>query len=154
MKIPWNPRKRNQELEPSISVLGAESTSNKIWWGCRGLVEAGPSSWTPWNPWKVEAGTGFRCGKIIGKPWENLWEKPWFFGKPFTDRGKIWWFTGKIIMWEQYIINHPKMGTVYSTYLWWFGGWFMALFYPHERNCWKIWDNPPPFMEVIPSPEY
>jgi hypothetical protein len=74
IQIPWNPRKRNQELEPSISVLGAESTSNKIWWGCRGLVEAGPSPWTPWNPWKVEAGTGFRCGKIIGKSWENLWE--------------------------------------------------------------------------------
>ena len=27
---------------------------------------------------------------------------------------------------------------VYTTYLWWFGGWFMALFQPHYSRSWMV----------------
>ena len=35
------------------------------------------------------------------------------------------------VMWETTIINHIFGNGNHTTYLWCFGKWFLALFYPH-----------------------
>ena len=40
---------------------------------------------------------------------------------------------------------------VYTTYLWWNWGWFMALFYPHSSTSNWIWSDSPSFWHCFAS---